>query len=878
MVIWHDLGKKEVLDELGSSEKGISDKEAVKRLQKYGKNELKQDGMLNPLVILIQQFKSVFIYILLAAGIFSLLIGHYVDFVVIFIIMLINGIIGFFQQYKAERIIAEMRHMLVPKVKVLRGGIMKEVISSELVVGDILIVSEGDKIMADCRLIEANETQANESALTGESFPVKKISEKMQKDLELAERKNMLYMGTVLVRGNGKAVVVATGMNSEFGKIAGLVQIFKPVKTPLEQKFDKFSIKVGAVVVILAILTMIIGFLRGEDLFDMALTGVALAVSVIPEGLPAVVAITLALAIRRMYQKNALIRKLPAAETLGRTTVICVDKTGTLTEEEMTVTDIYCGKKTIELKNNNFYYNGKKIDEYKNLDLIMLLKIGIMCNNARIEKQDHQIHVFGDPTERALIISADRGDLFKKEETEKEVRMQEYAFSSKRKMMTIIRETNKGMVSYVKGAPGVILERCNKELVNGRVVAMNSFRKKELIGIIHEFESGALRVLGFAYKNLDGRTSQESAENNLIFVGFQGMLDPPRKEVRGAIKECLNAGIQIKMITGDSLITAEAVSEMIGLDGDSIDARELEKLSESDFVKVVREKTVFARITPELKFKIVKSLKDSGEIVAVTGDGVNDAPALKEAHIGVAMGIRGTDVARETSDIVLLDDNFKTIVGAIREGRRVYANLKKSIKFYIAANVSELFLVMFALLLALPLPLLPRAILWINLITDSLPSLSLSVEKEDKNIMKKKPNKEEDLLSGIYNFILFAGLISFIVCIVLFMIFYQADLDKARTIATTACVFSQLFLVFTCRSDRNIWEIGIFSNRFLTFAVLIAGGLQIFAIYFSPLANVFEFVPLSAGELALAVFSSAAAFVFFEVVKVVKNMKSNKNK
>jgi Ca2+-transporting ATPase len=873
MVIWHALSKKEVLEEVGSSEKGISDKEAVKRLQKYGKNELKRDGMLNPFIILLQQFKSVFIYILLAAGLFSLFIGHYVDFVVILIIMLVNGAIGFFQQYKAERTIAEMRHMLVPKVKVLRQGIMKEVISSELVVGDILIVSEGDKIMADCRLIESNEIQANESALTGESFPVKKISEKMQKDLELAERKNILYMGTVIVRGNGKAVVIGTGMNSEFGKIAGLVQTFKPVKTPLEDKFDKFSFKVGIAVLFLALITILIGFFRGEEFFDMVLTGIALAVSVIPEGLPAVVAITLALAIRRMHGKNALIRKLPAAETLGRTTVICVDKTGTLTEEEMTVTDIYCGKKIIEIKNNDFYYDGKKIEEHKNLDLIMLLKIGIMCNNARIEKQDHHVNVFGDSTERALIISADKAELFKKEETEKEVRVQEYAFSSKRKMMTIIRENHKGiLISYVKGAPGVILERCNKELVNGRVVAMNASRRKELIGIIHELESGALRVLGFAYKNLDGRTSQEAAENNLIFVGFQGMLDPPRKEVRGAIKECLNAGIQIKMITGDSLITAEAVSEMIGLDGDSIEARELEKLSESDFVKVVREKTVFARITPELKFRIVQSLKKSGEIVAVTGDGVNDAPALKEAHIGVAMGIRGTDVAREASDIILLDDNFKTIVGAVREGRRVYANLKKSIKFHIAANVHELFLVMFALLIALPLPMLPLAILWINLITDSLPSLSLSVEKEDKNIMKNKPNKEGDLLSGIYSFILLAGLISFIVSISLFMIFYQADLDKARTIATTACVFSELFLVFTCRSDRNIWEIGIFSNKFLTFAVLIAAALQIFAIYFSPLANIFGFVPLSAGELALAIFSSSAAFVFFEGVKVVKNM------
>ena len=872
MASWHSLEKKEVFQLLRSSENGISEHEASLRLKRYGRNEIKQITRINPFFIFLQQFKSVFIFILLFAAVFSLFIEHYIDFAVIFSIVLLNSLIGFFQQYKAEKTISEMKEMLAPRVRVLRQGKLAEIYSSELVPGDILFVSEGDKVMADCRLTDVNELETNEAVLTGESFPQKKSSERLAFDTELADRENMLFMGTTIVKGNARAIVVLTGMKTEFGRIAGLVQYPKIEKTPLEKKLDLFSKRIALVVLAVAAITVLLGLLRGEDKFNMLLAGISLAVSSIPEGLPAVIAITLALAIGRMKKRNALIRKLPAAETLGRTTVICTDKTGTLTLEEMTVTKLYCSNQYFDIKNNHFLYDNGRISPSRHKELMTLLKIGIMCNNARIER-DKKIKVFGDPTEKAIVISADKAGLLKKEETEREIRVMEYSFSSKRKLMSIVRRTERGLVSYVKGAPDILLKRCTKELVNGRIILLNEKRRSELLSIYEGMASEALRVLGFAFKRLSKDFNQNNAENELVFAGLQGMMDPPRKEVKAAIGDCITAGIKVKMLTGDSLLTAVAVSKMIDLNGESIEAKELERLSEDEFDKAVREKTIFARITPELKLKIIKHLKEQKEIVAVTGDGVNDILALKEAHIGVAMGIRGADVAREVSDIILLDDNFASIVRAVREGRRVYDNIKKSIKFHLAANVDELLVVFFALLLAFPLPLLPLAILWMNLITDSLPSLAFTVEKEEKDIMRRKPrDPEETILDGIWKFILIAGIISFIVTLGLFVLFYKADLEKARTIALSVSVFCELFLAFTCRSDKNIWKIGVFSNKFLVYSVLGAFILQLVAIY-TPLSTIFGFKALSLGELALVIVASSLGLIFFETAKAIKSNK-----
>jgi len=871
---WHAISKKEVLDILKTNENGISSHEASLRLRHYGNNELKQITAIKPVLILLEQFKSVFILILIAAAIFSLIIKHYIDFSAILAIVLINSFVGFIQQYKAEKTISEMKNMLVPKVKVFRDGKLEEVDSAEIVPGDVIQISEGDKIMADCRILHDNNLEINEAVLTGESFPQSKSSEIIKIDTELANRENMLYMGTNVVGGNGKALVVSTGMETELGKIATIVQTIRVQRTPLEKKLDSFSKKVAFIVLILAAISIAIGIFRGEDVYDMFLVGIALAISVIPEGVPAIIAITLALAIKRMQKSHALIRKLPAAETLGRTTVICTDKTGTLTEEEMVVTKLYSNKEYYTIKNHSFFKDGKQINPIRIKDLTKLLRIGILCNNARIEKQgDKIINIIGDPTEKALIISADKAELLKREETEKESRIIEYSFSSKRKLMSIIRKSDRVIVSYVKGAPDILIKNCTRELVNGQPVLLTQKRKGELISIYEDMAASALRVLGFAFKIVQKNYNQEIAESNLIFVGFQGMMDPPRKEVPSAIKECISAGIKIKMLTGDSLSTAIAVGEMIGLDGSSIEEHEIEQLSEEEFNDVVREKTIFARITPETKLRIIQTLKEQGEIVAVTGDGINDVLALKEAHIGIAMGIRGSDVAREVSDIILLDDNFKSIINAIREGRKVYDNMKKSIKAHIAANLGELFIVLFALLLFLPLPLMPLAILWMNLVTDSLPSLALSIEPAEKNIMKRKPTPQKDhILSGMTGFILISGFLCFIFSMWLFSMFYQTDLEKARTIAITTAIFTEMFIILSCRSERNIWKIRFFSNKFLIYSIAIAVLLQLIAIY-TPLALVFGFKALSLIEMLMITAVSSLIFVFFETIKFFKAKK-----
>jgi Ca2+-transporting ATPase len=874
MIEWHAIEKKEAESLLKTeSEKGLSEHEAKSRLDKYGKNEIRQIARQSAFFIFLQQFKSIFIMILILAAIFAFFIQRYIDFSVIIAIILLNSAIGFFQQYQAEKTIAKMKALLVPKVKVFREGKLLEISALEIVPGDLISLSEGDKIMADCRIVHSINMEVNEAVLTGESFPQSKTSGILKSNTELANRENMLYTGTLVVRGSGKALVVSTGMNTEFGKIAGLVQKIKPQKTPLESKLDDFSGKVALVVVFLAVTSILIGILRGQDTYYMILTGISLAISVIPEGIPAVIAITLALAIRRMQKHHSLIRKLPAAETLGRTTVICVDKTGTLTEEEMTVTRLYCNKDYYSIKDHKFYNDHKSVDPLKSQDLKDLLKIGIMCNNARLEKDEKGkiIGIIGDPTEKALVISAEKAGLLKKEETEKEIRVMEYSFSSKRKLMSIVRKSGRTFVSYVKGAPDLILKKCTRELVNGQPIMLTEKRKSELINVYENMASQALRVLGFAFRTVPSTFNQELSESGLIFAGFQAMMDPPRKEVEHSIRECLDAGIKIKMLTGDSLHTAVAVSNQIGLDGQSIEEHELQNLSEKEFRDAVVSNTVFARITPETKLRIIRCLKEQKEIVAVTGDGVNDVLALKEAHIGVAMGIRGTDVARDVSDIILLDDNFSSIVRAVKEGRRVYDNMKKSITAHLAANVDELFVVLFAILISWPLPFLPLAILWMNLVTDSLPSLSLAFEPPDEKIMKRKPrNPKDSILTGITGFLIIAGVLSFIITIGLFALYFQDNLEKARTVAITAAIFCEMFIVISCRSERNIWKIGFFSNKFLIYSILIAIAVQLIAIY-TPLALVFGFTALSLKDLLIIALSSSLILVLFEFKKFLRS-------
>ena len=860
---WHTKSAESVMKSLGSSRsKGLSEKEVQKRFARFGKNVLREHKRKSRLGVFLEQFNSLLVWVLIVAAILSVLVGYTIDAVVIGIIILLNASIGFFQEFKAEAIIEKLRKSLRYEVLVLRDGKQVRMDSKFLVPGDVVILNAGDRVLADCRILEFNELGVNEAVLTGESFPIEKTSDVLDKDVVLAERKNMVYAGTTVVRGRAEVVVVETGHNTEFGKLAELVQTTKSEIMPLEKRVNVFSRNISIAILILVCIVFGVGVFMGIDKFEMFLVGVSLAVGAIPEGLPAIIAITLAVAVSQMYKVNVLIRRLPAAETLGRATVICTDKTGTLTEERLTVDEVYDssgGRWSVapsQIQNKNWLgqtFGGRLTGAARKV-----LEIGVLCNNAR----DEGDNFLGDPTEVALVRAGVDAGLDKKKLTEANVRVKEFVFDSERKMMSIVRASGDIKTSYVKGAPLMVLGRCTKELVSGKIRLMSKKRKAELSRVSKEMEEKGLRVLGFGFRQI--RTvSQKEAENNLIFTGFVGMIDPPRKEVASAIRDAIAAGINIKVITGDSALTTAAIVKKIGLTGEVIEGGELEKLGEGKWDDVVRTKTIFARVTPQQKLKIVDILKKQGEVVAVTGDGVNDILALKRADIGVAMGKRGSDVARDSSDMVLLDDNFASIVGAVRQGRRVFDNLKKSIKFLLATNVGEVFVVLMGLVLGMPLIFLPLAILWMNLVTDSLPALALAVEPAEKNVMKRGP-KDDGLLSGIWGSIVVAGIL--MVVSVFFVFNYgltNFGLDVARTMAISTAIFFELFFAFSCKSDRSLFRTGILNNWYLIWAVLISGGLHLMVVY-SNIGAVLGFVGLSVGQLGLSILWGLSGLVVFE--------------
>jgi Ca2+-transporting ATPase len=745
--------------------------------------------------------------------------------------------------------------MLVPKVKVIRNNKVQEIDSRKIVPGDILILNEGDKIMADARIIQSENLQINEASLTGESNPEEKQTGVLKKDTPLADRTNMLYQGTEVVRGTAKAVVVATSMSTEFGKVAKMVQEVKQEKNPFKEKLDRFAKKLGIFIIGLIIIFSIVGYFLGFEKLQIFLTAVSLAVAAIPEGMPAVITITLALATKRMLKVKALIRKLPAAETLGRATVIASDKTGTMTEEKMQVKSIFV--------------NGKSFKKFKkNKQIEFLFKIGILCNNARIEEEkDKQGHkkeyIIGDPTEKALLMAADKYGLDKKHITEQNPRIKEFPFSSKRKMMSIIRSSGKNKINYVKGAPEIIIKKSGAEFINGKVRKIDEKRKKQLIKEYEKMASQGLRILGFAYKEIISKEiKQEKAERNLVFVGFQGMIDPARPDVKKAIKDCQNAGIKVIMITGDSAITAKAIGRTIGLKGKLITSKQIKKMSDNILKEKIKETAVFARVSPEDKLRIVNILKKDKEIVAVTGDGINDAPALKKADIGIAVG-RGTDVAKDSSDMIILDNNFTSIVKAVREGRRVYDNVQKSVKYMLSANFYEIILILSAIIIGLPLPLLPLQILWLNLITDSPPALSLSTEPPEKNVMKRKPNKKE-ILYGIKGFILIAGFLVFIASLILFSL-YMENLEKARTMAATTGFLFKMIIVFNCKAKGSIFKSGF--NKYILYAIGASLALHLIVLY-TPLNIIFSFIPLGIFDWLKILGLGILGFIIMELAKL----------
>jgi Ca2+-transporting ATPase len=852
-----------VLEKLGTNKKGIPSVDAEARLKYYGLNKLKEKEGRTALIIFYEQFKSILILILILATFLSLYLRMYLDAAAIAIILILNASLGFYQEFKAEKAISALKKLTVSKVTVIRDETHHEISVEEIVPGDIVILEEGNRVPADVRLIEVSNLKIDESELTGESVPVIKDIKTLG-IVELADRKNMAFMSTLITYGRGLGVVVATGMSTEIGKIATLVEE-RDEPTPLQLKLKQFGRDIGIFVIVLSFFIFLIGIIKSENPFSMLLTAMSLAVAAVPEGLPAVVTLTLTLGTQRMLKRNAVVKRLAAVEALGSITVICADKTGTMTTNEMTVEKIWNSGRIIDVTGvgfeprGEFLFDNKKIDPKNDESLNLLLKISKMCNDA-ILKDGIGWHVIGDPTEGALKVLSRKANI-----VEDYPRVKEIPFSSERKIMTTIHEINGDYFAYAKGAPEVILKVCNKIYPNKN---FSSEEKIKIIKTIHGLADDGLRVLGFSYKKIGAKHSLESVESDMIFVGLVAMMDPPRKETKTAIRLCKEAGIKVVMLTGDHPITARAIASKVGLVGDVITGERLDKLNEEELEEVVDEDTIFARVSPQHKLRIVEALKKKNHIVAVTGDGVNDAPALKKADIGVSMGLKGTDVAKESSDIILLDDNFHTIVSSIEEGRRIYDNIKKFIRFMLASNFIEMFVVAAAVFLGLPMPFLAIQILWINLITDGLPALSLGLDPKEKDLMKRKPrDTKETILHSSLPFIIFSGLIGFVVTIFLFYLELPYGLVKARTMAFTTTILFQMFFVFNCRSEkRSVFKINPFTNNKLILSVLLSIILQIIIIYTPFFQIIFETVPLNIFDwIKILVFSSSGLLIFPEV-------------
>jgi len=869
---------KQIFKELKTSEKGISKEEAKKRLAKHGPNTLKETHKLQPIKIFFSQFNSFLIYILVIASVISFLIGHALDGIVIAAIVILNSIIGFVQQYKAETAIRNLKKLVIPKTMVIREGIAKEIPSSRLVPGDIILFKEGDKISADCRIIEAENLQTNEAVLTGESLPVNKSLETLKKNISLIKQKNMLFTGTQVVKGTSKAVVVYTGMNTFFGGIAESLQDIKVQKTPMQKRLDNFSKQIGFIILGFVAVIVLLGLFEAFGLIEMFLVAVALAVSAIPEGLPAVLTVSFAIGSLLMSRNNVIIRRLPAVESLGSVTVICSDKTGTMTEEKTSVLEIFSNNNIYKKIGKKLQLKKKVIDLKKHKELSKLVRTSVLCNNARFELTNNKYEIFGDPTEAALISASLDFGLNKKLMIEAEPSYKKFEFSSERKMMSIVRDNKRNKILYAKGAIEKILQASTHELIENQIKKIDENRKKQLREAAKKMEKNALRVLAFAYKNFASK--EKIQEKGLIFLGFVGMMDPPRKEVKNAIKQCKDAGIKVKMITGDSAATAVAVANQIGITGKVLVGEELEKMTDSVLFDSIQDIGIFARTTPNQKLRITTVLQKKGEVVAMTGDGVNDSLALKAADIGVAMGKRGTDVSREVSDIILIDDNFASIVKGVEQGRKTYDNIKKFTKYFLSVNFSEIFLILTALLLAMFfgsdtwfLPLLPLQILWINLITDSLPALALVFEKQE-DVMNTKPRKEKSILDGIWKFIIIAGVLTFAVKMIVYLIGIFSDFspEKTRTIVLMTAIIFELLFVYTCRTKKPLHKIGFFSNKYLNYAVLLAIILNIILLY-TPLGAIFNVVPLGISDWLLVMPFAIVGLLAFEVAKLIKNKK-----
>lgn len=851
---FHDIRIQEVFTKLNSNENGLSDKEVQKRLEKYGKNEIVRTKKISPLKIFIDQFKSFLVIILILAAIISYILsffgeGSKFDSLLIIAIVVANAFFGFIQDFKAERSIEALKRMSTKYALVLRNGRKARVDSKELVPGDIIFVEEGVIIPADCRIIESKDLKVDESILTGESTAVSKFPS-VVKTNTVSEMTNLLFMNTSVVRGKGKAIIIATGMRTEVGKIAQEIQESEEKETQFQKEADDIGKKIGNIILLISGLIFVIHSVLGYGIFEMFIIAISLAVAAVPEGLPIVVTLALSLGSLKMAKQNALVRRLSVIESVGSLEVVCTDKTGTLTENKMTVTDIYFNNRIYKVTGTGLETKGKfichgKEENPENLKEILLC--GALCNNA--VKQGKEF--FGDPTEVALLVSAEKAGIEKEIYEQEYRRVDEEPFNSVTKRMVTFHLKNSKKLSFMKGAPEVVLKSCTK-YKNGKSEAKLTEEKiKEILKVNTYLASKALRVLGFAY-------SEDGKIENMTFLGLQGMIDPPRKNVKEAIEDCKKAGIKIVMITGDNINTAKAIAGQVGIEGKAISGEQLDRIS--NLGEIVKKYSIFARVSPHHKLAILKELQKH-YIVGMTGDGVNDAPALKNADVGIAMGIRGSDVSRESSDIILLDDNFITIKNAIEEGRRIFENIQKFINYLLTANTGEVIVVFFGSLFASLLfgvkavPLLASHLLWINLLTDGLPALALAVDPKSKDIMLRNPKNYKRIFdSRIFISIFFVGIM---ISVSVLPIFYLnlGNKELSMTLVLTSLVMMELVRLQVVRSR---YKLGILTNKYLLMAVAFSILLQLIVLY-SPANALFNVTPLALNHW-LWIFSSLALF------------------
>jgi Ca2+-transporting ATPase len=894
---WYALPSSEVLAHFVSSAAGLSTQEADQRYAKHGPNELKETKGISPFRIFIAQFNSLIIWILLAAGIISALLGETIDAIAILAIVVLNAAVGFYQEFSAERSIAALKKMTAPQVTVRRNDKMIVIPASGIVTGDILLLEAGNIVGADARIVTAASFKVIEAALTGESESVEKNADVLaEHDVPLGDRRNMVFMGTSIATGTAQAIVVATAMDTELGRIAGLITDASTEEhTPLEKKLESFGRVLVWVTLGIVILLFGLGLLRKTDLLELFMSAVSLAVAAVPEGLPAVVTISLAVGVVRMSRRNALIRKLPAVETLGSTTVICTDKTGTLTVGEMTVRALAVDGITYEVTGNGYGPEGEirkdgvVIDGRQTPALLELASILIGCNNAHRKEESGVWSVIGDPTEGAMLTAGLKAGGNQENMEKEHPKVHEFPFDSDRKLSSVIRKQADGSLRvYANGAPGILLQRCTKIFTGTGIRDLTDTDRTAIASLTSGMAKQALRVLSSAYRDMGSGSadglSPVDVEKDLVFVGLTGMYDPPRAEAKESVARCREAGVRVVMITGDHPETAVAIAREIGIaapEDVAVSGIELEKMSDEELKKRISAISVYARVTAEHKLRIIRAWKANDAVVAMTGDGVNDAPAIKGADIGIAMGKTGTEVTKQSSDMIITDDNFSTIVSAIEEGRGIYDNIRKTLQYLLAGNTGELLLMTVCVIIGLPIPLLPIHLLWINLVTDGFPALALATDPIDPDVMKRKPRRRSEKITDkkFLGMMFFTGVLTAGTAFAVYAYMLQvSDVATARTYAFTVLVFEELLRSFGARSEsKPIWKVSFFSNMSLLTVVGISFGLQILSQHSKILGEFLHSVIIPYSDMAIMFAIAAIPLAVLQIVKVLMPLQTTQN-